>query len=261
MRLPRHDTPLRLPAAEPPREAIAADEALLDQLEPGEHSLERWWIAASPAVVYGLGLRSRVASIVDEERCRAAGVEIIERRAGGGALLLDRRHMLCGAVCVPTSAIAGDVTESYRWLGDHFCSRLQSLGLDARRVDVEEARADVLGLRSRSEEVVRLLLATCYGALSPHEVVIAGAKVVGLAQVRRKHTTLFQIGVLLRDQSALADYLLSDDGTRELVRAELKIRTVGLESLTARSISEVAAAIADAMPFAPSAVRPRPARP
>src|SRR5207248_526195 len=66
MRLPRHDTPLRL-SAEPPDEAIAADEALLTT--GGRH----WWLAASPAVVVGLGLRHRVASIVDLERCRRAG--------------------------------------------------------------------------------------------------------------------------------------------------------------------------------------------
>ncbi len=32
-----------------------------------------------------------------------------------------------------------------------------------------------------------------------------GAKVVGLAQVRRQHAALFQVGILLRDQSPLAD--------------------------------------------------------
>jgi lipoate---protein ligase len=261
MRLPRHDTPLRLPA-EPPREAIAADEALLDQLQPGQRSLERWWVAASPAVVYGLGLRSRLAAVVDLERCRAAAVEVIERRAGGGALFLDRRHMLCGAVCVHAEDVASDVTESYRWLGDHLATRLVSLGLTATRVDVDAARADVQGLRERSDDLARLLLATCYGSLSPHEVVIGGAKVVGLAQVRRRHAALFQIGVLMQDQSRLADYLAVDDErARAGLRQELQTRTVGLEKLTGRSISEVAAAIAGARPCVPSADPPPLARP
>jgi len=259
MRLPRHDTPLSLPA-EPPREAIAADEALLDQLQPGQSALERWWIAGSSAVVFGLGLRSRLASIVDIERCRAAGVEVLERRAGGGALLLDE-HMLCGAICVPIEQVARDVTESYRWLGDHLASRLRALGIDARRVDIEEARADTLALRTRSDDVARLLLGTCYGSLSPHEVAIAGAKVVGLAQVRRRRAALFQVGVLLKDQSRLADFLLAaDERERALLRAELSRRTIGLEALTARSASEVAAAIADATPSAPSVDPPRLAR-
>jgi lipoate-protein ligase A len=55
---------------------------------------------------------------------------------------------------------------------------------------------------------------------------------VGIAQVRRRHAALFQFGILLRDQSALADYLqVPDESTREKLRAVLRQRTVGLESL------------------------------
>src|SRR5258708_15627333 len=56
MRLPRHDTPPSLPA-EQPREALARDESLLDEVRPGGPQLERWYVAASAAVVVGLGLR------------------------------------------------------------------------------------------------------------------------------------------------------------------------------------------------------------
>src|SRR5579859_3445000 len=50
MRLPRHDTLLRLPA-EAPRAALVSDEALLEQVRPGGRRLERWYVAAAPAVV------------------------------------------------------------------------------------------------------------------------------------------------------------------------------------------------------------------
>src|ERR1700682_5426011 len=56
MRQPRHDTPLSLPA-EPPREALGRDEALLDEVQPGGPHLERWYVAAAPAVVVGPGRR------------------------------------------------------------------------------------------------------------------------------------------------------------------------------------------------------------
>ena len=233
MRLPRHDTLLSLPA-EPPRAAITADEALLEKA-PGELRL---WLAASPAVVVGLGLHHRLASVVDVERCRAAGVEVVQRRAGGGALLLDQ-NVMCGAICIPAT---DDVTESYRWLGDALAK-----ATNGRRVEVAEARADVAALRARTDHAARLLLDTCYGALSPHEVVIGHQKVVGLAQIRRRDRALFQFGVLLRDQSDLADYLLAE-GVREQLRDELSGRTSGLPD---RSASAVAAAIADAMPSAP----------
>jgi lipoate-protein ligase A len=241
MRLPRHDIPLRLPA-EPPDAAISADEALLES--PGV----RLWVASAPAVVVGVGLHHRLAAVVDLQRCERAGVQIIERRAGGGALLLDG-NVLCGAVAMPTSSISSDVTESYRWLGDLL---LGALGIDqARRVEVPEARADVAGLRQLDDPVAKILLTTCYGALSPHEIVVENKKLVGLAQIRRRETALFQFGVLLRDQSPLADYLnVPNDDTREGLRVALERRTTGLTAVTDRSASAVAAAIADAMPSA-----------
>jgi lipoate---protein ligase len=249
MRLPRHDTSLSLPA-ERPRDALLCDEALLQQVSPTTEGVRtRWWVASSPAVVVGLGLRHRLEQIVDTDRCRVAGVEVLWRSAGGGALLLDE-HMLCGAICV--SRPHPDVTESYRWLGDDLTLRLNSFGINARRVEVDEARADVAALRAQDDVVSRLLLATCYGALSPHEVVVGEAKVMGLAQIRRRHAALFQFGVLLADQSPLADYLaVPDAAARERLRAELGRRTVGLDRVTDRAVSEVVAAIAGATPSAP----------
>lgn len=249
MRLPRHDTPLRLPA-ETPREAIARDEALLDSVAEDGQPLVRWWVASSAAVVVGVGLRHRLADVVDLERCQQADIEVLERKAGGGALLLDA-HMLCGAVCLPTAAVSSDLTESYRWLGDRLVGVLMAASAEGvRRVEVDEARADVAALRLRAcdDEVARLLLATCYGALSPHEVVAGErSKLVGLAQVRRRHAALYQLGILLGDQSPLADFLrVPDEQTRELIRAELGTRTVGLDKLTCRSTFEVAAAIVGA---------------
>ncbi len=215
--------------AEDPHAALLGDEALLDTVGPDEPTV-RWWVAASPAVVVGLGLHHRLSSIVDKERCHAAGVAVLERRAGGGALLLDE-HMLCGAVRLPRASVADDVTESYRWLGDRLVSNLRSLGIaDARRIETHEARRDVAELKSRDDPVARILLTTCYGALSPHEVAIGPAKLVGLAQIRRRNAVLFQFGILLRDQSPLADFLhVPDEVTRAQVRAALCQRTVGVD--------------------------------
>jgi lipoate-protein ligase A len=227
MRLPSHDTLLRLPA-EPPRQAIADDEALLDLVASTGTPQERWWVASSVAVVVGLGLHHRLASVVDLERCRAAGVEVLTRRAGGGALLLDAQ-MICGAFAVPTETIPNDVTESYRWLGDRLVADLREFGVQARRVELEDAREDIAALRSSGDEVSRVLLAACYGTLSPHEVVVERAKLVGLAQIRRRQATLFQLGILRQDQSRLADFMVvPDEDVREELRAELRRRTIGL---------------------------------
>jgi lipoate-protein ligase A len=221
-------------SAEAPGEALERDESLLDRVEPGGSVLVRWYIASSPAVVVGLGLRNRLADAVDLERCRRAGIEVLERRAGGGAVLLDEQ-MLCAAVCValPHARVTDDLTASYRWLGDVLASALHQQGfLRASRVDVDAARQDVARLKARTDPVARGLLAACYGALSPHEVTLDGAKVVGLAQVRRRRAALFQAGVLLRDQSPLADLLrMPDEASRGALRDALRQRTAGLPQL------------------------------
>jgi lipoate-protein ligase A len=208
--------------------------------------LVRWWVASSPAVVLGLGLRQRRSELIDPTRCARAGIEILERRAGGGAVLVDDQ-MVCGAICLPLpDARAGaDLTESYRWLGATIAGLLA-----ARRVDVGEARADVAALRAAPEDpVAALLLATCYGALSPHEVVDArGRKIVGLAQVRTRHAALFQVGILLRDQSPLADLLrVPAPAIRDRLRAALAQRT---GPVSRQSASAAVAAIGDATPSA-----------
>src|SRR5438045_1527921 len=94
MRLPRHATTKSLPV-EHPRAALLQDEALLDAVVPGSAPFVRWWVAASPALVIGLGLRQRLALIVDVERCRAADVAVLERRAAGGAVPVHE-HLLRG---------------------------------------------------------------------------------------------------------------------------------------------------------------------
>jgi lipoate-protein ligase A len=224
---------LSLPA-EAPGAALAADEALLEAVEPGGSPVVRWYTARAPAVVLGLGLHHRLAEVLDLDRCAQAGIEVIERRAGGGAVLLDQ-HLLCCAICLPLPdrRVPADLTDSYRWLGELFAARLRQAGLAARRVEVAEARADVQALRARSDPVAAGLLACCYGALSPHEVAIGSAKVIGLAQVRRRHAALFQAGCLLRDQSDLADLLrLPDAATRDAVRQALRQRSRGLPEVS-----------------------------
>jgi lipoate-protein ligase A len=178
---------------------------------------------------------------VDLAACERAGVEVLTRRAGGGAVLVDQ-HMICGAICIPLpDARAGaDLTASYRWLGEALQAGLARWGVPRTDlVEVAAARADVAALRARvPEPLAQLILDTCYGTLSPHELVVNGAKLVGLAQVRRRHAALFQLGILRRNQARLADLLRCPDAaTRDALRGELARRTVGLDQLRPRVTS------------------------
>jgi lipoate-protein ligase A len=253
---------MRLPV-EAPRDGIAADEDLLERVHATGSTLLRWWLPAAPAVVVGLGLRHRLQQVVDLDRCAAAGIDVLERSAGGAALLLDDQ-LVCGAVCVPLPdlRVGTDITESYRWLGDLLVHALRATtNASVRRIDVQEARSDVASLRTRSNPLGSLILSTCFGALSPHEVALGRAKLVGIAQVRRRHAALFQFGFLLRDQAPLADLLrVPDEALRDALAAELRQRTVGL-SLTPAEVQQWRAVVAAAMPDVAGAARGHPERP
>jgi lipoate---protein ligase len=220
-----------------PELLLADDERLLE----GELRTTtcRWYQADGGAVVLGLAQQRRVERMLDRQRCAERGVAIVPRRAGGGLVLLDA-EMLCLTLAVPLPHpnVGDDLTASYRWLGDAFSEVLRGLGVrEARRVEVEPARQALRELRDDArgaDPVAELLLETCYASPSPHEVLVGERKLVGFAQVRRRDRALFQVGLLLRDQSPLADLVhVPDDAVRAAYRAELRRRTVGLAHLLA----------------------------
>jgi lipoate-protein ligase A len=214
---------------------LAADERMIEGGLPATTC--RWYRADGSAVVLGLAQQRRAERVLDRVRCAERGVAIVPRRAGGGLVLLDA-DMLCLTLAVPLPhpKVGEDLTASYRWLGDAFTDGLQRLGLlGARRVEVGAARRALHELRAearRANPVAELLLETCYASPSPHEVLVGERKLVGFAQVRRRDRALFQVGLLLRDQSPLADLVrVPDDAVRAAYRAELRRRTVGLADL------------------------------
>jgi lipoate-protein ligase A len=183
----------------------AADELAIDAewlstpVAPGEVR-RRWYLPSEPAVVLGLAQVSRGQSAVIP-----GGPKVIGRSSGGGPVLLDD-GLLCLTVLIglPHPGLSADVTESYQWLGEALTGGLVALGVDARCLGVAEAR----GLNGARGAVAGL---ACYAGVSPYEVSVGDAKVVGLAQVRRRDRALFQVGVTLRSQAALVELLVDAD--------------------------------------------------
>lgn len=69
-----------------PAENLAAEEALLDAAEAGEHDETlRFWESSTPFVV--VGYANRVAEEIHVEACEEAGVPILRRCSGGGTVL------------------------------------------------------------------------------------------------------------------------------------------------------------------------------
>lgn len=138
--------------------------------------------ATAAALVLGSGQPPGVA---DVEACARAGVEVVRRRSGGGAVLVEPGAMTWFDVVVPAgdprfAAVSGDVTASMVWLGGHVAAALAGLGVDG--ATVYEGR---LQATTWSRQV-------CFAGLGPGEVSVGGAKLVGVSQRRRRAGARFQ---------------------------------------------------------------------
>ena len=67
------------------------------------------------------------ASDFDAERLAAAGIELVRRRSGGGAVLVAPGSQVWLDVFVPNGDVLGaspDVGRSFHWLGDVFAAAI-----------------------------------------------------------------------------------------------------------------------------------------
>jgi len=128
------------------------------------------WIldAVRPALVLGS----------TQPMIEASGVEVVRRRSGGGAVLVEPGGTLWVDVVVPRGDELwdDDVGRSTYWLGDAWAS---AVGDDA---------AVHRGAMVRTPWSDRV----CFAGLGPGEVTIGGAKVVGISQRRTRASARFQ---------------------------------------------------------------------
>jgi lipoate---protein ligase len=140
------------------------------------------WRYRAPAVVLGCSQRPDAAM---SAAARAAGVALVERRSGGGAVLAGP-WLLGVSVVLPRDhpLVVPSITESYRWFGEAHAAALRRAGIECQAVCAATALA--VAQYWRSPPAGTSARWACFGTLSPWEVMTAGGrKLVGLAQVRR----------------------------------------------------------------------------
>lgn len=102
-----------------PQENLACDEALLEMCEQGyDREILRFWEPASVFVV--LGYSNAVGTEANEEACRLAGVPILRRHSGGGAVVqgpgcLDYALILR----IGSAGSLSTIAETNRYVMDH----------------------------------------------------------------------------------------------------------------------------------------------
>lgn len=157
----------------------------------------------APALVLG---SSQPEDHVDLDRARAAGIDVVRRRSGGGAVLLVPDEVVWVDVIVPVSSPVwdADVVRSSWWLGDVWAGALAAV-LPRRTGTALRVHHGPLVASEWSRHV-------CFAGVGPGEVLDGQAKLVGVSQRRTRLHARFQCALHRRWQPELIAGLLRPPG-------------------------------------------------
>jgi lipoate---protein ligase len=123
--------------------------------------------------------------LVDVDACLAAGLEVVRRRSGGGAVLLRPDAVVWIDVVLPHGVAPDDVRGSMVWIGERWGDVLASSV--AGEISVHEGGM----VCTPWSDLV------CFAGIGPGEVLVEGRKFLGLSQRRSRHGIRVQ-GTLYR---------------------------------------------------------------
>ena len=169
-----------------------------------------------PTVVLG---SAQPDAVVDADAAAAAGISVVRRRSGGGAVWLDPQSVTWLDVTIPAGDPLWDhdVGRAFWWLGDVWADVLRSLG----HADATVHHGPLVTTPWSS--------LICFAGLGSGEVTLCGTlpagaagKVVGISQRRTRAGALFQCGVLHAwDPAPLLDVLSLTGDDRARAHVEL----------------------------------------
>jgi lipoate-protein ligase A len=149
---------------------------------PNPASCEIWCHEiTSPALVMG---SSQLESVADRIACERAGVDVVRRRSGGGAVLLLPGEVTWIDVIVPADSRGwtNDVHGQMIWLGRCIA--------DAIALHIEPGREVVVHDEAMRSTAWSSLL--CFDGVGAGEVLLDGCKLVGISQRRTRHAARLQ---------------------------------------------------------------------
>jgi lipoate-protein ligase A len=188
-------------------ERAGSPEALLAEAEQtcaARTAVLRW--ATSPALVLGSAQRT---SAFDLDRCAAAGLEVLRRRSGGGAVVVRPGAQVWVDFFVPRDdpLFDDDVLASFGFVGQIWLAAI---------CDVLPSAADSVVVSSGPLAATPWSTTLCFGGLGAGEVSIDGRKVVGVSQRRDRRGARFHSMALLEFDPDEMAFLL--DGPESLRR-------------------------------------------
>jgi lipoate-protein ligase A len=125
--------------------------------------------------------------VVDAGAVTRRGIDVVRRRSGGGAVLVEPGAQVWLDLWVPSGdpLWRADVGEAFAWLGEAWARALGTFGI--------HGTVHTGGLRPGPWGTL-----VCFAGVGPGEVLVGGRKVVGMSQRRTRAGARFHTAALLR---------------------------------------------------------------
>ncbi len=183
-------------------ENMAIDAALLDRADGTDASFLRLYRFDPPCLSLG---RNEPAAHYDHTEIARRGLDVVRRPTGGRAVWHE--HEVTYAVAAPVAAF-GSLRNAYHAIHERIAAALRSLGADATLAPHQPPPSGRVDLP-----------ASCFTTPVGGEVLVAGRKLVGSAQVRKRGAFLQHGSILL-------------DGSQEIVAAVSRMPHVASAATT-----------------------------
>jgi lipoate-protein ligase A len=157
-------------------------------------------------------------AVADADAVLAAGVDVVKRRSGGGAVLLEPGDCWVDFVIPRDDPLwVDDIGLAAGWVGDAWAGALRDLGVEGSPYRGRIARTRWSGL-------------VCFAGLAPGEVTDDSRKIVGVSQRRTRAAARFQCLVHRHwDVLRLLRLLALDEDVRSEAARELEHVAAGVD--------------------------------
>ena len=205
---------------------MAVDESILEHTQAGRgESLPTLRLYAWAPACLSLG-HAQPCADVDSARLKERGWEVVRRATGGRAILHtdELTYSVTGSAEEPL--LTGGVLESYNRIAQALLLAVKNLELP---VEMKEGKANDHAIPNP----------VCFEVPSTYEITVAGKKLIGSAQARRKegvlqHGSLPLTGDLTRICQAL---VFENETARKEASKRLLARATTVESALGRAVS------------------------
>ena len=210
---------------------MAVDESVLEHIGRGESQPTlRLYAWAPPCLSLG---HAQPFSDADLDRLAARGWEMVRRPTGGRAILHTDELTYSVIASSDEPHMAGSVLESYNRLALALLHAVRSLDVDAQSNPLS-VEAGVPGAANHASPNP-----VCFEVPSAYEITVAGRKLIGSAQARRRegvlqHGSLPLTGDLARITEGL---VFPDEASRMDAARRLLSRALTVESALGRPVS------------------------